>query len=53
MLLFQNLTAHYLFYPPRPHYINMHNVFWVMFMLMLVYVAFAASTGRMGGILDG
>ncbi len=41
MLLFQNLTAQYFFYSPRPHYINMHNVFWVMFVLMLVYAAFA------------
>jgi hypothetical protein len=41
MLLFQNLTAHFLIYPSRPHYINMHYVFWILFVLMLIYVAIA------------
>ena len=41
MLLFQNLTAHYLLYPARPKYINMHHVFWILFILMLVYAALA------------
>jgi hypothetical protein len=37
MLLFQNLTALYFFYPARAHYINMHHVFWAIFALMCVY----------------
>ena len=41
MLLFQNLTAMYFFYPHRDRYINMHHVFWVMMILMLAYVAIA------------
>jgi hypothetical protein len=41
MLLFQNVTAHFLLYPPRPKYINMHHIFWVMFILMALYAAFA------------
>jgi hypothetical protein len=41
MLLFQNLNALYFFYPHRPNYINMHNVFWVMFGLMALYAALA------------
>lgn len=41
MLLFQNLTAHFLLYPPRSKYINMHYIFWVMFILMLIYAVFA------------
>jgi len=41
MLLFQNLTAHYVFYPPRPNYINMHNIFWIIMSLMLLYAALA------------
>ncbi|MHC5541914.1 hypothetical protein ACYOEI_27155, partial [Singulisphaera rosea] len=40
MLLFQNLTALYFFYPSRPKYVNMHHVFWVLFVFMLAY-AFA------------
>jgi hypothetical protein len=39
MLLFQNLTALYYFYPARPHYMNMHHVFWLMMSLMIAYVA--------------
>jgi hypothetical protein len=39
MLLFQNLNALYFFYPARPNVVNMHNVFWVMFGLMVLYVA--------------
>jgi hypothetical protein len=41
MLLFQNLTAHYLLYPARPRYINMHHVFWALFLLMVLYVVIA------------
>jgi hypothetical protein len=41
MLLFQNLTAHFFFYPARPGYINMHYTFWVMFILMVLYAIFA------------
>ena len=41
MLLFQNLTALYFFYPHRDKYINMHNVFWALFVFMAAYVAFA------------
>ncbi len=41
MLLFQNLTAFYFFYPHRAGSINMHNVFWILFIAMLAYVAFA------------
>ena len=43
MLLFQNLTALFFFYPHREHYINMHVVFWVLFGLMALYVAFARN----------
>ena len=41
MLLFQNLTAHFFFYPVRPKYINLHYVFWAIFALMLLYAFFA------------
>ncbi len=41
MLLFQNLTALYFFYPRQPGQLNMHTVFWVLFLLMVVYVALA------------
>jgi hypothetical protein len=41
MLLFQNLTAQYLLYPARPKYINMHHLFWLLFVLMVVYAAIA------------
>src|SRR5262249_54675809 len=41
MLLYQNLNALYFFYPHRPNYVNMHNVFWVMFGLMALYAVFA------------
>jgi hypothetical protein len=40
MLLFQNLAALYFLYPPRAHYINMHHVFWGMFVLMSMYAGF-------------
>jgi hypothetical protein len=40
MLLFQNLAALYFYYPPRAHYINMHHVFWAMFVLMCLYAGF-------------
>jgi hypothetical protein len=41
MLLLQNLNALYFFYPHRPGLMNMHNTFWVMFGLMVVYAALA------------
>ena len=41
MLLFQNLTALFFFYPHRENYINMHVVFWVLFGLMAMYAAIA------------
>jgi hypothetical protein len=41
MLLFQNLTALYFFYPHRAGYINMHDVFWAMFSLMVLYALVA------------
>lgn len=47
MLLYQNLNALYFFYVTaekykgRGHYINMHLVFWIMFALMVAYVALA------------
>jgi hypothetical protein len=41
MLLVQNLNALYFFYPARPGYLNMHNVFWALFGLMVLYVAVA------------
>jgi len=41
MLLYQNLNAHYFFYPARSKYINMHHVFWAMFVLMALYALFA------------
>jgi hypothetical protein len=41
MLLFQNLTARFFFYPARPKYINMHYTFWVMFILMVLYTIIA------------
>lgn len=37
MLLFQNLAALYFWYPKRPDYWNTHNVFWVLFGLMVLY----------------
>ena len=46
MLLFQNLTAHFFFYPVRPKYINMHYVFWAIFALMLLYAAFFRARPR-------
>jgi hypothetical protein len=39
MVLFQNLTALYFYYPHREHYINMHNVFWILLALMALYAA--------------
>jgi len=41
MLLFQNLTAHFFFYPARPRYINMHHAFWALFVLMVLYAVIA------------
>ena len=41
MLLYQNLNALYFFYPAQPRYINMHHVFWAMFVLMALYSLFA------------
>jgi len=39
MLLFQNLHALFFWYPPREKLVNMHDVFWMMFALMVLYVA--------------
>ncbi len=41
MILFQNLNALYFFYPSREKFVNMHNVFWAIFALMLAYALFA------------
>lgn len=38
MLLIQNLNALYFFYPRQPGTINMHFVFWILFLLMVLYV---------------
>lgn len=40
MLLYQNLNALYLFYPRDPHKVNMHSLFWGMFVLMVAHVIF-------------
>jgi hypothetical protein len=48
MLLFQNLNALYFFYPHRDNYINMHNVFWSIFVLMMLY----AGLARPGPVAD-
>ncbi len=37
MLLLQNMNALYFFYPTKTKTINMHNVFWVFFALMVVH----------------
>jgi hypothetical protein len=39
MLLFQNVNAYYFWYDRKPNTINMHNVFWVLFGLMVLYSA--------------
>jgi hypothetical protein len=39
MILFQNLRALYFFTPSRPGYVNMHSVFWLLFLAMVAYVA--------------
>ncbi|QDV36782.1 hypothetical protein [Tautonia plasticadhaerens] len=41
MLLFQNLNALYFFTPGKAEHVDMHLVFWVIFGLMILYVAFA------------
>jgi hypothetical protein len=51
MLLFQNLSALYFFYPRVDKQVNMHNVFWVLFAGMVVYVA-ATSFIRPKPIID-
>jgi hypothetical protein len=38
MLLFQNVSALYFYYPHVDGRINMHNVFWVLFVVMALYV---------------
>ncbi|GMW00992.1 MAG: hypothetical protein AMXMBFR84_21290 [Candidatus Hydrogenedentota bacterium] len=38
MVLYQNANALYFFRPPVPNYINMHTVFWILFILMTVHV---------------
>ncbi|MGD9723508.1 MAG: hypothetical protein AB7O59_19500 [Pirellulales bacterium] len=40
MLLFQNLNALYFYYPRDPKLINMHNVFWMLFIPMVLYAVF-------------
>lgn len=40
MLLFQNFRALYFFTPARPGYVNMHSVFWLLFIAMAAYVAY-------------
>jgi uncharacterized membrane protein YdcZ (DUF606 family) len=37
MTLFQNLNALYFFYPRQEKQINMHTVFWALFVGMLLY----------------
>ncbi len=39
MLLFQNFRALYFFTPARENYVNMHSVFWLLFVAMVAYVA--------------
>ena len=46
MLLYQNVNALYFHYPMRPKYVNMRNVFWVLFGLMAVYAAIARPGSR-------
>lgn len=41
MVLFQNITALYPFYPRQPGLINMHSVFLVLYGLMVLYVLVA------------
>jgi hypothetical protein len=41
MVLYLDVNALYFFYPARPRYINMHHVFWAMFVLMVLYSLFA------------
>ena len=41
MLLVQNLNALYFFYPRQAGTINMHFVFWIIYVLMILYVIFA------------
>ena len=53
MLLFQNLNALYFFYPRRPNLINMHFVFWVLFGLMVLYVAVQAVLRGPRDVADG
>lgn len=40
MLLFQNFRALYFFTPAKESYINMHGVFWLLFLAMAAYVAY-------------
>ena len=39
MLLFQNFRALYFFTPAKQNYIDMHSVFWLLFLAMAGYVA--------------
>ena len=38
MLLFQNFRALYFFAPAKAGYVNMHGVFWLLFITMAIYV---------------
>jgi hypothetical protein len=40
MILFQNTNALYFWYETRENYVNMHNVFWVLWGLMVLYALF-------------
>ncbi len=51
MLLFQNLSALYFFYPRVEKQLNMHSVFWVLFGGMVLYVI-ATSLIRPKPVVD-
>ncbi len=40
MILFQNTNALYFLYESRENYVNMHNVFWLLWGLMVLYALF-------------
>ena len=46
MVLFQNLTALYFYYPHREKYVNMHNVFWILLGLMLLYAILVRPSAK-------
>lgn len=41
MLLYQNLMAHYFWYPRVANHLNTHNLSWMLFVLLVAYVALA------------